>query len=76
MAARLGGDPLDIVFLFDLAPLHGTDEKPAQSRTIFSYPCRYPVQEADPIHRREASGYRVGDEVLVRPDGVRCTTPW
>ena len=65
-----------MVFLYNLVPLHGDDEKSAPSLTIFNYLWRYPIKEAAPVHRREVGGYRVGDEVFAKPEGARCTTHW
>jgi transposase InsO family protein len=76
MAARAHRDPLDMVFFYNLSPLRGSDEQSAPSRALYSYRWRYPVEVTPLPQNPETGGYRVGEEVLVKPSDARCTTPW
>lgn len=75
MAARSGGDILDMVRFYNAAPLSGTDEETCPCRQKFSYRWSFPADGAD-RPPSFASKYRVGQRVFVKPPNVRCTSRW
>ena len=79
MAARGGITPLKAVFWYNLAATDVRDPSSAPSGGVFAYRWRHPaVEPKDPAPREEKDPdrYRVGDQVLVKPPGARCTTRW
>ena len=79
MAARGGITPVKAVFWYNLAATDVQDPSSAQSAKVFAYRWRHPAVESEdpsPSEEKESQHYRVGDRVLVKPPGARCTTRW
>ena len=80
MAARGRISPLKAVFWYNLAATEEQDSSSAPSSRLFAYRWRHPEvkpKDPDPVSTAENSEqYRVGDQVLVKPPGARCTTRW
>ena len=75
MAARSQRDPLDMVFWYNFTPLRDSDGATAPGNAICNYEWRFPCEragEADPPD----VGLNVGEQVLVKPGGAKCTTQW
>ena len=72
MAARTNGDPLDMVFWYNMSPMkNGT----IPSSAICSYSWRCPDIIED-TRQVESDVFAVGDIVYVKPPNARCITPW
>lgn len=111
MAARTGGDPIDMVFWYNAAERVLGDSQSAPTRSVHTYPWRFSdvTLEADlnehspnefvtntdnfendsdtdgellteeqcaSKHSIGNSDFCVGDKVVVKPPGARCTTEW
>ena len=75
MAARSGGDVLNMVWYYNASPLEGVGEESCPGNRKFRYRWRWPAPATE--DRRPVSGkYRVGDKVFEKPPGARCTTQW
>ena len=79
MAARTRGDPLDMVYYYNVTPRNGADERTLPSCSIFRYSWRVPCV-ASPEEEAESTPvtdeWKRGDKVFVKPPNARCTTPW
>ena len=79
MAARGGITPLKAVFWYNLAAKDIRDPDSAPSGGVFAYRWRHPAVEPEdpaPSEDKGSQQYHVGDHVLVKPPGARCTTRW
>lgn len=75
MAARVGADPRDMTFWYNMAPRGGKDSaSPAQ--VLFKYGWRCYAAETVPEVEDAEGGYQRGDPVFVKPPATRCTTVW
>ena len=77
MAARSRGDPLDMVFFYNVTPRSGEHTVPSCgiSRYTWRVPCVIPPGEV-PAAAPVAGEWKEGDKVFVKPANARCTTPW
>lgn len=78
MAARTTGDPLDMVFWYNVTPKEGTQEKSVPSSQLYNYAWRIPGigVSGEPLRNSVSGGWRIGGKVFVKPPSARCTTPW
>lgn len=77
MAQRCGSCPLRMVFWYNLAPKKGVHDSTAPSRELYSYKWRHPfVKFSRETPKLDGLRYSVGDDVLVKPPGAKCTSTW
>ena len=79
MAARTRGNPLDMVFWYNLAAREGQDGSTAPSSRVYSYRWRHPGVSGETLEfeaEKKDPGYQVGDSVVVKPVNKRCTSRW
>ena len=67
--------PEEAVFWYNVAPKSGVDANTVPQRSIFTYDWRLPVMDPE-TSQAENPRISIGDEVWVKPPGVRCTTQW
>ena len=76
MAARSQGDPLMMVYYYNLAPLSSGDSATAPSNQLFHKPWRLCGQRITHDNIDVEAKYQVGDRVFVKPMDNRCTSVW
>ena len=76
MAARANGDPLDMVFFYNVTPKEGIQSASLPSSSRYRYEWRIPCVAAEVLQDPEKSEFKVGDRVFVKPPSGRCTVPW
>ena len=74
MAARSGGNVLDMVRFYNAAPLRGTDADSCPCNQKFAY--RWTLFSAAAEPSTGSHRYFVGQRVFVKPPGARCTSQW
>lgn len=75
MAERSGKAPTEMVFWYNLAPKVPNDPGSSPSRGLYNYVWRHPMVEVR-LPEIDDEKWQVGEEVLVKPPGARCTTHW
>ncbi len=77
MAARTNGDPLDMVFWYNISPKDKTKPESVPALSLHSYQWRPPDEEpvVTPVSSNGGS-LAVGDQVYVKPPDARCTSKW
>ena len=76
-AARAGMTVLEAVFYYNFLPREGTNAASCPYRRIFRYQRRCPLQPSRPAKVKTGRPpFSAGDQVVVKPPGARCTTPW
>lgn len=79
MAARSGGNVLDMAYWYNVAPKERMVVSSVPSECLFSYSWRVPHSASDdrlPGVDHSESGFRVGQRVFVKPGQSTCTTVW
>lgn len=79
MAARSGGDVLDMVYWYNVAPKERMVLSSVPSECLFAYSWRVPHSMSNdrlPEDDHPESGFRVGQRVFVKPGQSTCTTVW
>ena len=100
MAARTGGDPIDMVFWYNIAERVVGNRKTAPSQSVSTYQWRsgatlgrnntaetdgsdsegelgdFERVEKTRMVPRTSAEFEVGDKVVVKPPGAKCTTEW
>jgi hypothetical protein len=77
MAARAGGDVLDMVYWYNAAPKEGANESSLPCSGIFAYRWRYPGKGQEATAQQPLMKlFRIGEQVFVKPGNAKCTTVW
>lgn len=78
MAARANGDPLQMVFWYNVTPKESSRAESLPSASVHNYDWRLPgISEVSVEKKPEmVSGLHRGDQVYVKPPRARCTSTW
>lgn len=76
IAERGNISPLEAVFWYNMSPRTGQREDSVPQKALFNYDWRHPVMPPPSVRSIEASTFKLGDEVWVKPPFVKCTSHW
>lgn len=76
MAARSGGDVLDMVWWYNFSPKVRDRGDSVPSKHIYTYEWRSPFQRPAADEKPEEQRLRVGQQVFVKPPMATCTSEW
>lgn len=76
MSAKSGGDPLKMVFWYNLAAKEGVNGATSPSRALHSYQWRHPNCFEETGKSSVKSRFQIGDSVVVKPNDKKCTSRW
>jgi hypothetical protein len=79
MAARTGGNVLEMVHYYNFSPKEGQKEMTAPCAQVFTYPWRCPgmvVADSCDDNNEQLHDLPVGTKVFVKPPDGKCTSEW
>ena len=76
MAARSNGDPLMMVFWYNVTPKDGTRDDSLPCGILHQYRWLLPGVSPEEDKLEQVNGIRRGEKVFLKPPGATCTSTW